>query len=81
MSPLRVPFTAVASVPTVEDFYRSRRKELPQPATLMEEIRATGWRTTATKYGASDATIRKRLKKAGLVPSVISKDQAEDPPA
>jgi transposase-like protein len=64
-------------VPTAEELYHSRRKELLEPALLLEEVRAAGWRATAKKHGVCDATIRKWLRKAGLVPQAQSQGKDE----
>jgi transposase-like protein len=52
---------------SMDEFHASRRKDLPEPATLLEEVKASGWSATARRYGVMDATIRKWLRKAGLV--------------
>jgi hypothetical protein len=44
------------------------RSQLPAPDVLAREIAASNYRAVARRYGCSDTLLRKKLKKAGLLP-------------
>jgi integrase/recombinase XerD len=45
------------------------RRELPADEVLATEVAEQGYRATGRRYGVSDTAIRKRLRRAGLIPA------------